>query len=135
MLLQRLEEMAGGEWTVAEPDEIVTAGEAERAEPREEGRDETTDVAAGAGATGLGEVPQVPAPVATHVTNLVAEQSTLDVLMTELEAVRGKRSPKVVDGWLQSWLDNEKLLGIEHADEEQAERGLSWLRAQFGARR
>lgn len=113
----------------------VTAGEAERAEPREEGRDETTDVAAGAGATGLGEVPQVPAPVATHVTDLVAEQSTLDVLMTELEAVRGKRSPKVVDGWLQSWLDNEKLIGIEHADEEQAERGLSWLRAQFGARR
>jgi hypothetical protein len=107
-LLRRLEEMAGGEWTVAAPDvaegEIIAAGEAERAEPREEGGtgssktasvnwadapremhakvtgdwatpSEAQDVAAGAGGTGLGEVPQPPAPAATHVVQTLMDES------------------------------------------------------------
>jgi hypothetical protein len=132
--------------TVVAPDEgTATAGECPEDSNEEGGMpadigpvwtedpERGTDVPMGAGGPKLGEV-EAPAPAAPQVTNLVAEQSTLDVLMTELEAVRGRRSAKVVDGWLRSWLDNEKLIGIEHADEEQAERGLSWLRAQFSNR-
>jgi hypothetical protein len=132
--------------TVAAPDEPVTAGERpedsneEGGMPTDVGPDWTedperaTDVSPGAGVPKPGEV-EAPAPAAPQVTNLVADQSTLDVLTTELEAVRGRRTAKVVDAWVFSWLTNEKLIGIEHADEEQAERGLSWLRAQFGTRR
>jgi hypothetical protein len=54
----------------------VTAGEAETAEPREEGRDWNTDVATGAGARSIpGEVSQASVPVATHVVQTLMDES------------------------------------------------------------
>lgn len=57
--------------------------------------------------------------------------STLDLLMEAVEAVRARRKPVIVDGWLAAWLANEKLEGMAYADEDQAQRGLDWIRAQF----
>lgn len=87
-----------------------------------------TDVHGGAGATGLGEVPQAPTPPAP-----TPEQSTLDVLMREYEDLlaSGKRPKIIVTSWLASFLSEEKLLGMEHADEDQAKRGLAWFHMQF----
>lgn len=116
-------------------EEPVTAGEAERAEPREEGGGWNTDVAAGAGARSIpGEVSQASAPAATHVVQtLIDEQSTLDVLMREYtDLVESGKRPKIVtSSWLASFLAEEKLPGMEHASEEQAQRGLTWFKMQF----
>jgi hypothetical protein len=76
----------------------VTAGEAEGAEPREEEGDgsyetasgwavpaEATEVA-GAGATGLGEVPTQPAPAAPHVTESLLDEPDDPELVKALRA-------------------------------------------------
>jgi hypothetical protein len=119
------EAAAGPEDSTAE--EVVVTEEAEgdwqptsAAEPeakKSEGRERS----------GRGEVAaETPAPPAPQ------EDDTLETLMRELEDVRTRRSKVSVDAWLRSFLEQEKLIGIEHADEEQAARGLSWLRTQFG---
>jgi hypothetical protein len=88
----------------------------------------TTDVPGGVGATkgqGTRQAPTPPAPT--------PEQSTLDVLMREYEDLlaSGKRPKIIVTSWLAWFLSEEKLPGMEHADEEQAKRGLTWFQMQF----
>lgn len=92
------------------------------------GQEPATDVHGGAGAAkgqGTQHAPTPPAPM--------PDQSTLDVLMREYEDLlaSGKRAKIVVTSWLASFLEAEKLLGLEHADEEQAKRGLTWFQMQF----
>jgi hypothetical protein len=87
-----------------------------------------TDVPGGAGATkgqGTQQAPTPPAPT--------PEPSTLDVLMREYEDLlaSGKRPKIIVTSWLASFLSEEKLPSMEHADEEQAKRGLTWFQMQF----
>jgi hypothetical protein len=86
------------------------------------------DVSGGAGATkgqGTQQAPTPPAPT--------PEPSTLDVLMREYEDLlaSGKRPKIIVTSWLASFLSEEKLPSMEHADEEQAKRGLTWFQMQF----
>jgi RecT family protein len=87
-----------------------------------------TDVPGGVGATkgqGTQQAPTPPAPT--------PEPSTLDVLMREYEDLlaSGKRPKIIVTSWLASFLSEEKLPSMEHADEEQAKRGLTWFQMQF----
>jgi hypothetical protein len=88
----------------------------------------TTDVPGGVGATKGQGTQQAPTPSAP-----TPEQSTLDVLMREYEDLlaSGKRPKIIVTSWLASFLSEEKLQSMERADEDQAQRGLTWFQMQF----